>query len=240
MKKNVSDYLVIDPKLPHGVRAATERDLRKRNSKLVKTEQYARMISDKTQVKAGMIVEFQRDFGGFIGFLGFFMKLFNHRWDNYGWHVGWVTHVERDGQVRILEAQPLGAREVRIENFYDKKARNYRFWNMLGREATREEVKAILNTYEGVNYSFTAYFWTALMMIFRFPERTFGNRLMCWQLVYYIFRDLGAPIGGDNHNRPILADMNLACRGLIALSKRESERYAKRKLRGNAGHGLFD
>ncbi|MCL2474820.1 MAG: hypothetical protein FWF37_01615 [Chloroflexi bacterium] len=222
----VREYIVIDPKLPQGVREATPEDISRGVKGLVPAKQYQRLVNTE-DVIPGCIAEFQRDFAFWTvpGFLGRIMKLFNRKWDGYGWHVGVVTQVERGSKaIKVLEAQPLGAREVRIENFYDKKARNYRFWDLLGRELEKNEVRAIIAKYEGASYDFQAYFWTALAMIFGLSRKDNG-KYMCWELVYHIYRDLDAPIAGGDKDRPILTELNMACRGLLQLSDKEHARH---------------
>ena len=219
------EYIMIDPKLPQGIREATVEDLKKK-SKLVPAKQYKRIVASE-DVTPGCIAEFQRDFAFWTvpGFLGWIMKLFNHKWDGYGWHVGVVTQIERGSKsIKILEAQPLGVREIRVENFYDKKARNYRFWDLLGRELERNEVRTIISKYEGATYDFQAYLWTALAMVFGLSRKDNG-KYMCWELVYHIYRDLDAPIAGGDKDRPMLSELNMACRGLLNLTEKEETKH---------------
>jgi len=226
----MKEYIVIDPKLPQGIREATTKDIKKGVKGLVPVKQYKRLVNAE-DIKPGCIAEFQRDFAFWTipGFFGRIMKLFNRKWDGYGWHVGVVTQIERTSKaIKVLEAQPLGVREVRIENFYDKKDRNYRFWDLLGRELVRSEVRTIIAKYEGASYDFQAYFWTALAMVFGLSRKDNG-KYMCWELVYHIYRDFDAPIAGGDKDRPMLTELNMACRGLLNITDKELIRHRQFK-----------
>ena len=216
--------LVIDPRHPQGVRAATHFD-----KKTVPTEQYAKLVS-KDKVRVGCIVEFQRSFKFFSvsGFLGGLLKLFNRKWDGYGWHVAWVTSVE-DGNIKIIEAAPGGVREVHIDSHFYKDDRNYRFWD-LGLEPTPQDVKAIVKKHEGLPYNYESYFWIALVYIFRHYwnrpiPKLLDNQYLFWELVINILRDLDKPIGQGDYDLPLLTDLNLFCRGLLNLSEKEQVKY---------------
>jgi len=236
----LQDCIVIDPKLPKGIRTATLEDIKTGKAALAK--QYARLVGTP---RVGCVVEFQRSFSLFsvsgllsavINCIEGIQALFRRkkwRWDNYGWHLAMVSEIKQDGSVIVLEAAGDGVREARLEQFYDRYGRNYRFWDLLDFEITRPQMVDIIKHYAGLKYGYANYFWAGLIYLFRHHinkplPNVLNDKYTCWELVYAIFRDLGRPLGANDYDCPTLTEFNGFCRGLIPLTN--SERSGKQRL----------
>jgi hypothetical protein len=158
-------------------------------------------------MNSGDLIEFKRK--GFVArVLGGILKLFERKWDAWGWHVG-IAWQRSHGGWYILEAV---ARGVTI-NFYSFAflAENTRFHTWLEETPRDDAMKAFFQEYIGKRYDVAIYFWTALQYLIRHffnrrIPRLLDDRFTCWELAAAFFDYMGKPVH-SKYDCPMLPDI---------------------------------
>lgn len=156
------------------------------------------------------IIEFKRGkFFSVSGILGNILKLFDHKWGGWGWHVAFAWEKTALGWY-ILEATRLGV----MINFYPNEylSKNTRYWEWFMDYPEQDVMDNFAGEVVGKKYDVAVYFSTALQyLILRVIEwfqkkfipwhkftislpRILNDRWTCWELVFWFCRTMGKPI----------------------------------------------
>ena len=153
----------------------------------------------------GYILEFKRQ-GIVSTILGGLLKLFERKWNGWGWHLAVIWERTYDGWY-VLEAR----HEVEINCYTDKWLRaNTRNYKWLDSPPENEKFNKFLEDHTGKSYDVAIYFWTALQYLIRHffnhkIPRLLDDRFTCWELVFEFCEEMGKPIG-SKYDCPIITD----------------------------------
>ena len=172
-------------------------------------------------MRAGYIIEFKRK-GIVSAVLGGILKLFDHDYDGWGWHVAIAWAKAYDGWF-VVEACALGVKA----NYYSDKylERNTRAWKWFETPLLNEQMNKFLQANIDKAYDIAIYFWTSVAIIvrhyFNHPiPKLLDQRFSCWELVAEFCADMGKPIV-SKYDVVIISDIVKALKG---------ELYGKKKI----------
>ena len=161
------------------------------------------MIVSKSEIRPGDIIMFK---GNDIGYrlLSPILKLFNPKWDRWGWHLA-LTCYKLDDTWRICEAIGDGVTVSKLN--MDSDFRVYR-WFDVAPEPTK--IIEFVNKHYGDKYDIAVYFFTALAYLLRhyWGHRIpflFDNRWSCWELTFYFCAMMGKPLA-ESYDFPMITD----------------------------------
>ena len=159
-------------------------------------------------IEVGNLVEFKRR--GPVSFLlGSLLKMLDHKWDFWGWHLAivWEKSDLSDGWY-ILEALAGGVET----NYYSLEdlASRCRVFHWLDEVPAKETLAEFLKGHINKKYDVAVYFWTSLQYLIRHffnrrIPRLLDERFTCWELVFEFCEELGKPIG-SKYDCPMISD----------------------------------
>jgi hypothetical protein len=159
--------------------------------------------------KLGDIVEFKRK--GFVSFfLGGILKLFDRKWDGWGWHLAVVWEVKQEG-CYVLESLAGGVEINYYPNeFFTTEPHKCRVYTILTKKPTKKFMSKFLKTHINKKYDVAIYFWTALQYLIRHYfnhriPRLLDDRYTCWELVFEFLEEAGKPIV-SKYDCPMITD----------------------------------
>ena len=159
-------------------------------------------------MKSGNILEHK---GGKVlsvsWFLGRLLKLFERKWDGWGWHLSIAWKKTKDGWW-ILEATSDGVEK----NYYDNDYlfHNTRIHSWLDSVPSTKKMKKFYDSHVKKKYDVAIYLWTGMQYIIRhfFNHRIPGlldDRFTCWELVFEFCEEMGKPLS-SKYDCPIITD----------------------------------
>ena len=155
------------------------------------------------------IVEFKRV--GFVSFIiGSLLKVFEHKWDGWGWHLAVAWERVFDGWI-LLEAVAKG---VSLNFHSDKElSANTRSYHWFDKPLTFIDEDAVAFYYRHIEkkYDVAVYLWTALQYFARHllnhrVPRLLDDRFTCWELVSEFCDEMGKPVE-SKYDCPMLPDI---------------------------------
>jgi|TARA_Y100000310_G_scaffold16579_2_gene16541 hypothetical protein len=161
------------------------------------------------RLKVGDILVFKRK-GKTAAVLSLLIKVFEPKWDRWGWHTAIVTSVNRAGDIWIIEGTSPKSTGRELEE--GENVRVYRVFTELDRDKTfNRDMHITVISHINKPYDVAIYFWTALQYTIRHffnhrIPRLLDDRYTCWELVCSICRDLDKPIN-SKYNCPMLPDI---------------------------------
>ncbi|MDD5703496.1 MAG: hypothetical protein PHU23_15785 [Dehalococcoidales bacterium] len=160
--------------------------------------------------KIGDLVEFKRR-GPTSFILGGLLKILDHEWDGWGWHLA-IAYGRTEGGWYILESL-AGGPEI---NFYPDMylAANTRSYSWLDAEPIPGQMASFRLKVYGKKYDVAVYFWTALQYLVRHYfnrriPRLLDDRYTCWELVFEFCEEMGKPIG-SKYDCPTIVEFQKA------------------------------
>lgn len=135
--------------------------------------------------------------------LGGILKLFERKWDFWGWHVAFVatpsTLCESIGQGVVVSA---------LSKYTPEQTRCYRWFN---EQPDQARINHFVGAHLGDDYDVLVYFNTICQYIIRHfwnraIPRLLDNRYSCWELVFQFADDMGKEISSD-YDCPMLTDL---------------------------------
>ncbi len=156
-----------------------------------------------TEIRPGDISVFKRS--GPISFiLGGILKLFEPKWDFWGWHTGFVSRLDVNFGWMICESLAQGVVESPLQG-------DYRIYRWFDEQPTQPKIDKFVQEQLGKPYDVAIYFWTALQYLVRHfynkrIPRLLDDRFTCWENVFEFTEEMGKRIG-SKYDCPILPDM---------------------------------
>jgi len=166
-------------------------------------------ITGSTTISVGDIIEFKGK-GPVYECLSRVIRLFERKWDRWGWHVAFVANVTDDGTVYICEALGPGVLVSELSGY----SLPYRVWRWFPNELPQSQVDTFVEDVLGKPYDVAIYGWTALQYLVRHffnrrIPRLLDDRYTCWELVWYFCREMGQPLQSI-YDCPIITDLHKA------------------------------
>jgi len=130
-----------------------------------------------------------------------FLKLFERDYDRWGWHMAYVSHIDKD----VFIAESLGS-GVQINLLTDREYQAYHWLD----KVDENKLTAFTADHLDCNYDVAVYFWTMLQyLVLHFFNhsipRLLDNRYTCWEFVFLMCREMGKPVQAL-HTYPMLTD----------------------------------
>ena len=131
------------------------------------------------------------------------LKVFEPRWDRFGWHVAFVvtptTLCESIGQgVVVSVLSKYTPEETRCYRWFDEQPKN-------------GDIVRFVGSHLGEPYDIAIYFWTSIAYLVRhwWGRRVpllFNNSWSCWELLFYFADRMGKPIS-ESYDFPLITTL---------------------------------
>lgn len=141
------------------------------------------------------------------------LKLFEPKWDRWGWHMAFVCGQDAGGEWLVCEAVKGGVRVVPFAQALGF-AGGYRVYDWFQLPLNERQVDKWVREHLGARYDVLTYFWTALQYFLR---RVINHRIprlldgvySCWELCFEFAEDFQRPFWLNydaKYDMPVVTD----------------------------------
>lgn len=154
------------------------------------------------QIRPGDILVFKGS-GPLFAVLSRILKVFELKWDRWGWHVGFVASEDK-----LCESIAEGIVLSPLNKYPPEETRAYRWFDV---QPERTKIVIYVTDHLGKKYDVAIYFWTMMQYLFRHfwnrrIPRLLDDRYTCWENVFQFCECMGKQIGAE-YDCPMLPDM---------------------------------
>ena len=133
------------------------------------------------------------------------LRIFEGWWDSWGWHMAYVSRINREGQVWITEGTWPVSREVLLDE-----KREYRVYRVLPQPVDVIKLRQFTLDHLGKRYDVAIYFLTSCQYLFRHflnrpIPRLLDDRYTCWELCEELTAFFGI-LWGSRYDCPMITD----------------------------------
>lgn len=159
-----------------------------------------------SEMRCGDILIF-RGSGWVHKILSRWLKLFERWWDGWGWHMAFVSYIDKaTNEIYIAESVGSGVQVTPLGADHN----TYRVYRWFDELINEDKLTAFTERYLGCDYDVAVYFLTMLQYLvlhyFNHPiPRLLDNRYTCWEFVFLMCREMGKPIQSI-HKYPVITD----------------------------------